>query len=127
MRYFKLVMIVLLKICATEKVFGKICLKIIRDTSFFRPAASGRTGGLKFLMKDIYNRKGSFKLMDLQGDSPNTRTHRHTYTHNSLPSETFWFLHKENPEEGVWYVYCNDIEKNAWEYLLSKQLSIYNM
>ena len=34
MRFFKLVMIVLLKICATDKIIGKICLKIIRDTFF---------------------------------------------------------------------------------------------
>ena len=34
MSFFKLVMIVLLKKYATDKIFGKICLKTIRDTFF---------------------------------------------------------------------------------------------
>ena len=35
MSFFKLVMIVSLKIYATNKIFGKIYLKAIRDTFFF--------------------------------------------------------------------------------------------
>ena len=87
-------MIVLLKICATEKVFGKICLKVIRDTFFSNmwSAISGATGDSKFWWRVISNRRGSFKLMDLQGDPPHTIPSR---------SGTSWSPHKENPEEGA--------------------------
>ena len=46
--FFKLVMIVLLKIYAAVKIFGKICLKVIRDTFFFQYVVcdQGREGGL---------------------------------------------------------------------------------
>ena len=42
MRFFKLVMIVLLKIWATDKIFGKTCLKIIRDAFFFKYVVCNR-------------------------------------------------------------------------------------
>ena len=34
MNFFKYVMIMKLKMCSTGKVFGKICLKTVRDTLF---------------------------------------------------------------------------------------------
>ena len=44
MSFFKLVMIVLLKIYAAVKIFGKICLKVIRDTFFFNMLSVIRRG-----------------------------------------------------------------------------------
>ena len=65
MRSVKLIMIVLLKICVTDKIFGKICPKIIRDTFFSSmwSAISGGTGGLKVLV-------GGGDIQQMQGDLP---------------------------------------------------------
>ena len=85
-----------------SKIFGKICPKAIRDTSFsiwdLRPGEG--QGGLNYLVGVILNRRGKFKILGLQD--------------------------KEILEEGSWYDYCNNFEKSKWEYFLSKQ-QIYSM
>ena len=119
MRFFRLVMIVLLKICTTDKIFGKISLKTIRDTFFSNmwSAISGGTGGLKVLVGGDIQQKGKLQTCGLAGRPP---------TRFPPLCGTSWSPHKENPEEGAWSVYCNDFEKSEWDYLLSKQ-QIYNM
>ena len=65
MSFFKLVMIVLLKIYTTSKIFGKIFLKAVGDTFFqYVVCDQGREGGLGV----TFNRKGKFKLLFFQGD-----------------------------------------------------------
>ena len=66
MRFFKLVMIVLLKIYVVGKIFGKIYLKAIRPF-FFQCVVCDqvREGELGV----IFNRKGKSKLLVLQGDT----------------------------------------------------------
>ena len=67
MSFFKLVMIVLLKIYGTGKIFGKICLKAIRDTFFSIYglwAGKGRgTGG-------DTQQKGKVQTFSLAGGPP---------------------------------------------------------
>ena len=71
-KIFKVVMIVLLKIYATDKIFGKSCLKTFRDTVFFQYVVCNqrRDRGLKVLVGVISNRRGKFRLMDFQGYPP---------------------------------------------------------
>ena len=66
-------MIVLLKIYAIGKSFGKICLKAIRDTflSNMWSAIRGGTRGFSFLMGVISNRRVKFKILVLKGEPPN--------------------------------------------------------
>ena len=75
MRFFKLAVIVLLKICATEKIFGKICLKVIRDTFFSNmwSAISGVTGRLKVLVEGDIQQKGKLQTYGLAGRPPHTQ------------------------------------------------------
>ena len=95
-------MIVQLKMHATDKILGKICLRAIRDTFF--PICclwSGeRQGDSVFWWGVISNGRGKFKLLGLQGDP-------------QIPSlsGTCRYPHKENPEEGAWSTYCNDFKK----------------
>ena len=72
-------MIVLLKICATEKVFGKICLKIIKDTFFPNMCSviSRGTGGPKVLVGGDIQQKGKLQTYELAG--------RPSHTNSSLP------------------------------------------
>ena len=72
MRFFKLVMIVLLKIYATDKFFGKICLKTIRDIFFsdMWSAISGGTGWLKVLVGGDVQQKGKVQTFGLAGKPP---------------------------------------------------------
>ena len=57
---------------ASGKIFGKICLKAIRDTFFSKMWSVIREGteGLNFLVGVTSNRRGKFKLLGLQGESP---------------------------------------------------------
>ena len=73
MRFFKLVMIMLLKICATDKMFGKICLKIIRNTFFSNmwSAISGGTRGLKVLVRGDIQQKEKLQTYGFSGRHPN--------------------------------------------------------
>ena len=88
---------------AANKIFGNICLKALRDTFFSNMLSVIRvgTGALNFLVGVVLNRRGKFKLLLLQGVSPNS-----CFRGTSLSS------HKENPEEGSWSAYCNDFEKS---------------
>ena len=63
-----IVMIVLLKIYATSKTFGKICLNVITDTflSNMWSVIMGGTEGPNFLVAVMSNRRGKFKLSVLQ-------------------------------------------------------------
>ena len=114
MSFFKLVMIVLLKIYTTSKIFGKIFLKAIRDTFF--PICglwSGeREGGLGVTL----NRKGKFKLLFFQVDPV-----------PQVPP-LVWLLNLSIRKilESTWSAYCNDFEMSEWEYFLSKQ-QIYSI
>ena len=65
---FKLAIIVLPKIYAAGKIFG-IGLKAIRDLfSNMWSVISGGTRAPNFLVRVIFNRRGKFKLLVLQGD-----------------------------------------------------------
>ena len=65
MSFFKLVMIVLLKIYAAGKMFGKMYLKAIRNTIFSNMwRDQQREGGLGV----IFNRQVEFKLLVFLGD-----------------------------------------------------------
>ena len=77
MRFCKLDIIVLLKICATEKIFGKICLKIIRGTFFSNmwSAVSGGTGGLKVLVGGDIQQKGKLQTYGIAGNKQNSNSH----------------------------------------------------
>ena len=89
---------------ATDKIFGKICRKAIRDTFFFNVVyVQDRDEGTRFLSGVISNRRGKFTFLGLQGDLP-------------IPSlsGTSWSPHKENPDEGAWSVYCDDFEKRVF-------------
>ena len=68
--FFKLVMIVLLKIYAAGKMLGKICQKAITGTFFsnMESVIERGTGGLNFFMGVISNGRGKFKRSVLQGD-----------------------------------------------------------
>ena len=72
MGFFKLVIIVLLKVYSTDKIFGKICLKTIRDIFFpnMCSAISGRTGGLKVFVGDDIQQKGKLQTCGLAGRPP---------------------------------------------------------
>ena len=126
MRFFKLVMILLLKIYATEIFFKKIiCLKTIGDIFFSNmwSGISGETRRLKFLVGGDIHQKGKLQTYGIAG---RTRPPSHLVPPIPSLSETSWSPHNENPEEGAWPTYCNDFEKNEWECLLSKQ-QIYSM
>ena len=73
MKFFKLVMTVLQKIYATDKFFGKICLKTIRDT-FFSPICGlqsvERHGGSKFWWGDDIQQKGKVQTYGFAGIPP---------------------------------------------------------
>ena len=56
----------------TGKIFGRICLKAIRDY-FFQYVVCDQ--GLNFLVMVISNRRGKFKLLGLQGDLPTNFLH----------------------------------------------------
>ena len=65
MRFFKLVIIALLKTSA--KTFGKICLKAIRDTWFqYMVCDQGREGELGVRS----NKRGKFKLLVFPNSLP---------------------------------------------------------
>ena len=66
MSFFKSVMIVLLKIYAAGKTYGKICLKAITDKLFFQNVVCDQ--GRERKLGVISNRKGKFKPLILQGD-----------------------------------------------------------
>ena len=122
MKFFKLVMTVLQKIYATGKVFGKICLKTIRDTFFFSICglqSVERHGDSKFWSGDDIQQKGKVQTYGFAGIPPSPPP---------VPSisGTPWSPHKENPEEGACSVYCNNFEKSQWKYLFLKQ-QIYSM
>ena len=68
MNLSKLVMIVLLKIYAAGKFFGKICLKAIRDT-FFQYVVCDQEREERLGVISI--RRGKFKLLVLHGDPHN--------------------------------------------------------
>ena len=71
MRFFKLVMTGLLKIYATDKIFGKTCLKTIRDT-FFSNMWSGKAKGQresKFLWGVISTEEESSNLWNCRETS----------------------------------------------------------
>ena len=61
-------MIVLLKIYAAGKIFGKIFLRAVRDIFFSNiwSVIRGGIGGLNFFV--ISNIREKFKLLGLQGD-----------------------------------------------------------
>ena len=61
-------MTMLLKMHASGKIFGKICLKAIRDT--FSQYVICDQGDSIFLVGVISNRRGKFKLFGFQGDPP---------------------------------------------------------
>ena len=107
--FFRLVMIMLLKICAADKIFSKIFLKAIRATFFSNMwCDQGREWGLGV----ISNRKGKFKLLVFQGDPlpqfPPLVWHPDLSIRKILRSDRS--------------AYCNDFEKH----FLSKQ-QIYSM
>ena len=103
-------MIELLKIYHAGKIFGKICLKAIRDT-FLSNMWSKIKGGIRalnFLVEVISSRRENFKLLALQEDPS-----------SQLPP-LVWH------PNGAWSAYCNDFQKSEWKYFLSKQ-QIYSM
>ena len=63
-------MIVLMKIYAAGKIFGKIFLRVDRDTIFSNmwSVIRGGIGGLNFFV--ISNIREKFKLLGLQGHLP---------------------------------------------------------
>ena len=71
MNSFKLVMIVLLKIYAAGKIFGKNGLKAIRDTFFSNTWSvfRGGTGGPNFLVDDI-QQNWKVQTFSLAGRAP---------------------------------------------------------
>ena len=87
---------------AAGKMFVKTYLKAIRNTFFL-------ISGISQYVMFLFNTKGKFKLLDLQGDpSPSPVP---------LFSGISCSLHEENPESG-WSAYCDDF--------ISKQ-KIYSM
>ena len=96
MTFFKLFMIVFLKIYVTGKMFRKICLIYL----FFQYVVcdQGREGELGV----ISNRKGKFNLLVLQGVPP---------TPILSLSVTSYSLHEENSGEYLVFL-LNDFEKS---------------
>ena len=75
MSFLKLVMIVLLKIYAAGKVFGKICLKTVIDIIFFQYVVcdQGKDRETKFFGVGDIQQKGKFQVFVLAGrPSPNS-------------------------------------------------------
>ena len=88
---------------AAGKIFVKTYLKVIRDTFF--PIC-----GISQYVIFLSNRRGKFKLLDLQGDPPPPQFPR-LVGYPDLPM-------RKTLNEGGWSAYCNDF--------LSKQ-KIYSM
>ena len=109
MNFFKLVMIVLLKIYATSKVFDKICLNAIRDTFF---SICGPWSG---------EGKGTGGDIQQKGESSNF------WSLDSLPQFPPLVWHPNLSIKKVLKIalsaYCNDFEKSEWEYFLWVRLS----
>ena len=73
MKFFKYVMIVLLKMHVSGKMLDRICLKAVRDTFFFQYMEFDQgTGGLSFLVGVISNIRGKLKLFGLLGNPLNS-------------------------------------------------------
>ena len=116
MSFFKWVMIVLLKMYAPGKIFGKILSKsyyrFFPICGLYVVCDKGREGGLGM----ISTRRGKFKPLFLQGDC--------------LPQFLPLVWHPNCPIrkklKSAWSAFCNDFEKSEREYFLSKQ-QIYSM
>ena len=113
MRFLKLVMIVLPEIYVAGKIFGKICLKAIRDTFF--PICGLQSGKARGTGGDIQQTE-KVQTLVLQGDP--------------LPQVSPFVWHPNLSIKKIlksdWSTYSNDFEKSEWEYFLSKQ-QIYNI
>ena len=96
-------MSVWLKMCATDKSFGKISLKAVRNT--FSPICGlwwgeGQRDSI-FLVGVISSRRKKFKLLGLQGEPPPSP---------SLSGKS-WSPDKETPEEGACSPYINALKQ----------------
>ena len=114
MSFFKLVMIVLLKIYAAGKIFGKLCLKAIRNTFFSN------------MWSVISRGKGDWEWYPTDGESSNFYSCRGTPSPNSPPLVWHLNLSIRKVLKSAWSAYCNGFDKSEWEYFLSKQ-QIYSM
>ena len=72
-------MIMKLKICTTDKIFGNICLKVVRDTFFQYVVCNQERDGVRYKGKgedSIFwwrvtsNRRVRFKILGMSGESP---------------------------------------------------------
>ena len=78
-------MIMKLKIFTTDKIFGKICLKAVRDTFFRYVVCSQERDGVRyegkgedsiFWWRVTSNRRVRFKILGMSGESPILIPHR---------------------------------------------------
>ena len=80
MRFFKLLTIVLLKICATDKFFSKICLKIIRDIFFssnmWSVEGQGRNRGTQSFGMEWYPTEGEASNLWTCRETPPPPSHQ---------------------------------------------------
>ena len=72
-------MIMKLKVCSTDKIFGKICLKAVRDTFFQYVVCNQERDGVRYKGKgedSIFwwrvtsNRRVRFKILGISGEIP---------------------------------------------------------
>ena len=93
MNFFKLVVIMKLKMCTTGKIFGEICLKSARDTFFQCVVCNQEKDGVKHEEKgedSIFwwgvtsKRRVRFKILGMTEESP------------------ILITHKKHPEEFAW-------------------------
>ena len=106
-----------LKMCPTGKVFGKICLKAIRDRDGKDRVRHGRKecgeawrkgGGLNFLMGSDIQQRCEVQNFGQEWEEP------------CLDPPL------KHPKECTWSEYCNNSEKSKRESFLPKQ-QIYSM
>ena len=92
-------MIMKLKMCTTGKIFGKICLKAVRDTFFQYVVCNQERDGVRYEGKgedSIFwwgvtsNRRVRFKILGMSGESP------------------ILIPHRKYLEKFAWSEYCNN-------------------
>ena len=110
--FFKLVLVMLLKTYHAHKMFGKICLKVIRTTFFSN------------MWSVIWGRKWDWGWYPAVGK---VQTFSLSWGGSPIP---FLVWHPDHSIRKIlksdWSAYCNDFEKSEWEYFFSKQ-QIYSM
>ena len=101
------------------KVFGKICIKIIRGTfSSICGLWSGEIRGNTIFKWSWYPTEGESSDLLACRETP--------YLISSL-SGTSWSHHKENHDEGAWSTYCNDFQKGESIFFQSNKVTVCNV